>query len=146
MSVADRDACSLQAEAINVWTTANGHHHHIGIKLHIIGQLEVERTLRVIGFLNRLENRIRDHAHTGFFQPLVHFRADVHIEAVKDRITAIDQARLDAEACEHVRKFTRDITAASNDDMLRQGFQLEHAIRGNRVLNTRQFLFGWAPR
>ena len=76
----------------------------------------------------------------------MHFRADVHIEAVKDRITAIDQASLDAEACEHVRKFTRDISAASNDDMLRQGFQLEYAIGGDRVLNTGQLLFGWAPR
>src|SRR5207248_4973048 len=65
-----------------------------------------------------------------------HMDADVLVETAQNIFAAVDQRHVAAEACKDAGKFQRDITAALNQDALRQRLQVKHFVRRDHVLDA----------
>ena len=65
--------------------------------------------------------------------------AQILVEAAQNFIAAIDQRHVGAEAVEDRGELDGDIAAARDDDAARQFLQMECLVRGDDMLDARQF-------
>ena len=132
--VAKLHAGSFKTEPFGIRNAADCKHDEIGLLLVAIGHLH--EITAVVARLDIFESGVEaelDALHRRNLQEPV---ANRFVIATQQLVAAIDDVNIAAELVEDTGKFIGDVSAACDDDLLRQFIEMERLVRTDRVFRT----------
>ena len=125
----------LQPQPLGARVAAGGEHQQVGFERIGPGQLDRQGAVVILGYaLERaVEAEVDTLRHRNLQQPVT----DLLVIAAQNRVAAIDQRYLAAEAVENTGKFIGDIAAPGDGHAARKAFEVEHLVRGDAMLGPR---------